>query len=80
MEALADHLKGHLDTLSVCPFPWPQYPILRRACYRLYQLIVRIAGQETAALLRLFIKFPTGINRESLSKNRHFSANNRELG
>jgi hypothetical protein len=40
----------------------------------------RISEQETAALQRLFVKFPTEINRENLSKNRDFSADNREFG
>jgi hypothetical protein len=39
-----------------------------------------IPERETAALQRLFVKFPRKINREDLSKNRDFSADNREFG
>jgi hypothetical protein len=38
-----------------------------------------ISLQETAVLQRLLAQFPTQINRENISKNRDFLANNREF-
>ena len=42
-------------------------------------LQVQISEQETAALQRIFVEFPTQSNRENISRNREISYGNREF-